>query len=378
MIPYGHQWIDKDDLRAVADALQDEWITTGPRVGEFETCIAEYVGCRYAVAVNSGTSALDIAVQSLDLPRGSEIITTPFTFVATSNAILYNGHRPVFADIEEDTRNIDPDAVRRLVGARTRAIIAMDFAGHPCELGVLREIADDNGLALLEDGCHSLGATFRGERVGTHADLTVFSFHPVKHITTGEGGAVVTNDGALAERLRLLRSHGIDRGPLERAGGHGGWAYDLVLLGRNYRLTDFQSALGMSQLRKLDGFLERRDEIARRYQEAFAEVPAIRTPVVRGHVRHAWHLYTVLLEGIDRDIFFSGMRNRGIGVNVHYIPIYHFTYYRKRFRLSPKKFPVAESVFHRIITLPLYPGLRDAEMEQVIVATQDQVRDLES
>jgi UDP-4-amino-4,6-dideoxy-N-acetyl-beta-L-altrosamine transaminase len=376
MIPYGHQWIDEDDRRAVADALRDEWITSGPRGGEFEARLADSIGCRHAIAVNSGTSALDIAVQSLELPRGSEIITTPFTFVATSNAILYHGHKPVFADIEEETRNIDPEAVRRQVGPRTRAIIAVDYAGHPCELAVLREIADECDLFLIEDACHAIGATYRGQRIGTLADLTVFSFHPVKHITTGEGGAVVTDDRERAEKLRLLRNHGIDRSAMERFQGHGGWAYDQILLGRNYRLTDFQAALGISQLAKLEGFLVRRESIARRYQEVFRDIPEIHTPVVRDHVRHAWHLYTILLDGVDREEFFTGMRNHGIGVNVHYIPVYHFTYYRKKFRISPRKFPVTESVFQRIITLPIYPRMTNSEVDQVIEATRSEIRSL--
>jgi dTDP-4-amino-4,6-dideoxygalactose transaminase len=259
-IPYGHQSIDDEDVQSVVEVLKSDWLTTGPTVNQFEQDLAGYVGAQHAVAVNSGTSALDIAVQALDLPKGSEIITTPFTFAATSNAILYNGHVPVFADIDPATRNIDPDEIRKRITPKTRAIIYVDYAGHPCAIDEIRDIARDHDLRLIEDACHALGASYKGRKTGTFADMTIFSFHPVKPITTGEGGAVVTDDPELAARLKLLRSHGIDRNVGDMFGEGSQWAYDMVELGRNYRMTDIQAALGVSQLKKIDTFIKRRNE----------------------------------------------------------------------------------------------------------------------
>jgi UDP-4-amino-4,6-dideoxy-N-acetyl-beta-L-altrosamine transaminase len=368
MIPYAQQWLSDEDINAVIDVLRSDWITTGPRIGEFEEALCTYTGSSHAVVVNSGTSALDIAVQALDLPPGSEVITTPFTFVATSNAILFNQLRPVFADIDPATRNIDPDAIREHVTERTRAIISVDFAGHPCENREIREIATEHDLAFIEDACHALGGAYRGKRIGTWADMTIFSFHPVKHITTGEGGAVLTDDPGLSERLQMLRNHGIDRSALARSTRESDYTYDMKFLGRNYRLTDFQAAMGISQLGKLDRFLARRAEIAGMYSRAFSQLPFIETPATRPGCTHAWHLYTVLLKGIDRDAFFHKMRLSGIGVNVHYIPIYRFSYYRTVLDLSPSDYPRTEDVFSRIITLPLYPKMTAGEVERVIEA----------
>ena len=357
-IPYGHQWIDEDDIEEVVKVLRSDWITTGPKIEEFEGALCKYIGCKYAVAVNSGTSALDIAVQSLNLPEGSEIITTPFTFVATSNAILYNGLKPVFADICSDTFNIDPDEIRKKISRDTRAIIYVDYAGQPCDIKAIKEIADEFDLYLIEDASHAIGAEYGNEKVGNFADLTIFSFHPVKHITTGEGGAVVTDNKELYEKLLLLRNHGIDKDAQDRYGPDASWAYDMRYLGRNYRITDFQAALGVSQLKKLEGFIEKRSELASMYDELLSDVDAVRLPVVRGNVKHAWHLYTVLLdESIGRDEFFKYMRAASIGVNVHYIPVYRHSYYVRNFGFDPEDFPVTEKVFKRIITLPLYPQM---------------------
>jgi dTDP-4-amino-4,6-dideoxygalactose transaminase len=291
-LPYGHQWIDEEDIEEVVKVLKSDWITTGPNIEEFENALCRYIGCKYAVAVNSGTSALDIAVQTLNFPEGSEVITSPFTFVATSNALLYNSLKPVFVDIEKNTRNINPDEIRK---------------------------------KIIE--------------VGNFADMTIFSFHPVKHITTGEGGAVVTSNEEFDERLKMLRNHGIDKSALDRFGPRAGWAYDLKFLGRNYRITDFQAVLGISQLKKLDGFIKRRKEIVKMYNEAFVDVPEIETPIIKSYVKPAWHIYTVLLNGINRDEFFSKMRERNIGVNLHYIPIYRFSYYQEHFNIDSKDFP---------------------------------------
>jgi len=377
-IPYGFHYIDEEDIRQVVEVLKSDWITTGPKIGEFEEAVRKYVDARYGVAVNSGTAALDIAVASLGLPRGSEIITTPFTFVATSNAILYNNHRPVFADIQKDTFNIDPDEIRKKITDRTRAIICVDYAGHPCDIDEIQEIADEHELYLIEDASHALGAEYKGKKIGSVADITVFSFHPVKHITTGEGGMAVTNNEELAERMRILRNHGIDKDVQQRFGPKASYAYDLKLLGRNYRMSDFQAALGISQLKKLDRFIKKRQEIVNIYNDAFEIEKDVTTPSVKQGIKHAWHLYTILLDNnISRDGFFSKMRARDIGVNVHYIPVYRHSYYRKFLGISHCNYPVTEDVFKRIITLPLHQGLIMEDIVYVINSVKSFLQGIE-
>ena len=372
-IPYGLHCIDDDDINEVIGALKGEWITTGPKIKEFEDALCAYIGTEYCVAVNSGTSALDIAVQSLEMPKRCEVITTPFTFVATSNSIIYNNFKPVFADICNDTFNIDPDEIRKKITRNTRAIIYVDYAGQPCDIKAIKEIADEFDLYLIEDACHALGAEYDNKKVGNFADLTIFSFHPVKHITTGEGGAVATNDKELYEKLMLLRSHGIDKSTSYKNGPKISWAYDMKYLGRNYRITDFQAALGISQLKKLEKFIKRRQEIAEMYNGAFGNIPDITTPSVRSNVRHVWHLYTILLDRkIDRNEFFTVMKNKNIGVNLHYIPIYKFTYYQNNFK-SKDEYHVTEEIFKRIITLPLFPMMTNENVFNVIEATKESI-----
>ena len=377
-IPYGHQWIDEEDIEEVVKVLKSDWITTGPKIEEFENALCRYIGCKYTVAVNSGTSALDIAVHALNLPEGSEVITTPFTFVATSNAVLYNNLKPIFVDIEKDTRNINPEEIRKKITDKTKAIIYVDYAGHPCDIEEIKEIADEFNLFLIEDASHAIGAEYKGKKVGNFADVTVFSFHPVKHITTGEGGAVVTNNKDFFEKMKMLRNHGIDKSALDRFGPEAGWAYDLKFLGRNYRVTDFQAALGISQLKKLDEFIRRRRGIVEMYNEVLEDLHEIETPIVKPYVKPAWHIYTVLLNGINRDEFFSKMRERNIGVNVHYIPIYRFSYYQEHFNINPKDFPVTEEVFSKIITLLLFPKMEDEEVIYVINTVKETINEVKT
>ena len=278
MIPYGHQWIDSEDINAVIGVLQSDWLTTGPKIGEFEQALCSYTSALHAVAVNSATSALDIAVQALDIPKGSEVITTPFTFAATNNSLLFNGLVPVFADIQKDTRNIDPDSILNRITKKTKAIMYVDYAGHPCDIKALQQIAEDHDLFLIEDAAHALGASYRGIKVGTFADITVFSFHPVKPITTGEGGVAVTQDPQLAERMQLLRSHGIKKVGVSNKDQTTAWMYDMVMLGRNYRLTDLQTALGLSQIKKLEHFIDRRNKLAEIYDKNLKEISFIDLP----------------------------------------------------------------------------------------------------
>lgn len=371
LIPYGRHSIDNDDLKAVEEVLRSDFLTTGPKVAEFEKALSSYIGAKHCIAVNSGTSALDIAVGALELPAGSEIITTPFTFVASSNCILYNNCKPVFADIDPRTYNIDPDQIRKKITNKTKAIIYVDYAGQPCDIDEIQEIAEEKDLYLIEDASHALGAEYQGKKIGSFADMTVFSFHPVKHITTGEGGAVATENEEFHSRMKLLRNHGIDKAAGERTG----YLYDMKVLGRNYRITDLQCALGISQLRKIERFLKRREKIAKMYNEGLGKAEGIVIPYVQPRVRHAWHLYTILLgKKKDRDRFFRGMKKKGIGVNVHYIPVYKFTYY-KQFGISPKDFPNTEDVYSRIITLPMFAGMSDEDVKKVIAATKEVVLD---
>jgi len=377
-LPYALHWIDDEDIAEVVKVLKSDWITTGPKIKEFEGSVCDYVNCKYGVAVNSGTSALDIAVASLRLKSG-EVITTPFTFAATANAILFNGLKPVFADIKKDTYNIDPEEIKRKVTSETRAIIYVDFAGQPCDIKEIQEIAQKHNLYLIEDAAHALGAEYEGKKVGGFADVTEFSFHPVKHITTGEGGMCVTNDEELKERMRMLRNHGIDTGARERYGTHvdASWAYDLKFLSRNYRITDFQAALGISQLKKIESFIKRRQEIARIYNKAFADIPEITTQHVKPNIRHVWHLYTILLKNVDRDKFFRLMRKKNIGVNVHYIPVYKHSFYRS-YNYGEECFSITEDVFQRIVTLPLFPRMTEEDVLDVVKAVEESIAELKT
>ncbi len=376
-IPYGQQWLDDEDIEAVREVLRSDWITTGPKVEEFEKKLASYVNTKHAVAVNSGTSALDMAVAALNLAPGSEVITTPFTFVASSNCLLYNNLKPVFADIDPKTFNIDPNQIREKISSKTRAILYVDYAGQPCNIDKIKEMAEKHDLHLIEDAAHAIGAEYKGKKIGSFADMTVFSFHPVKHITTGEGGAVTTDDDKLTEKLKMLRNHGMDKSVKERFGSNAGYSYDVKMLGRNYRITDFQCALGISQLKKLERFLKRREEIVRGYNEEFAKMEEITTPHVETDVRHVWHLYTVLLDkNLDRNLFFAKMRKKKIGVNVHYIPVYKFSYYKEHFALNEKDYPVTEEIYPHIITLPMFSKMKNEHVERVVGAVKQTLEEM--
>ena len=364
-IPYGKQFIDEKDIKAVESVLKGDWLTTGPKVDEFENAIAKYIGCLHATVVNSGTSALDIAVQTLKIKKGLEIVTTPFSFAATSNSIVYNNLVPIFADIKKNTRNIDPEDIKRKITNKTAAIIYVDYAGHPCDINKIKEIAYENDLYLIEDASHAIGSEFNNKKIGNYADMTIFSFHPVKNMTTGEGGAVVTDNNEFNKSLKIFRNHGIDTDLHERQSKKG-YMYDIKELGRNYRITDFQCALGISQLKKLDSFITKRNELANLYKKLLENVDFVETPSNWSNVKNSWHIYTILLkEGIDRDDFFRYMKNNNIGVNVHYIPIYRFSYYKNNYNIDPLDYPITESVFKNIITLPLYPHLKTEYVEYI-------------
>jgi len=364
-LPYGRHDITERDMEAVVEILRSKWITTGPSITAFEKAIAEYTKAKFAVAVNSGTAALDIAVGALGLTPGDEAITTPFTFAATSNALLYHAIKPVFADIDPQTWNLDPRDVRRKITPRTRAVIVVDYAGQPCDMDEYKAIAKEYKLYLIEDAAHALGASYNDAKVGVHADLTTFSFHPVKHITTGEGGMVTTNDERFLKKLMLLRNHGIDSDTGSRYGPNAGWAYDMKALGRNYRITDFQCALGLSQFKRLDDFIAKRRELVRLYR---MQLPKnIQMIVEKKDRQSAWHLFPVLLpKGADRDAVFQKMRKANIGVNVHYIPVYRHSYYWNNYPVNPDDFPVTEDVFSRILTLPLFPRMTEEDVNVVV------------
>jgi len=371
ILPYGHQWIDEEDIASVVEVLKSDWITQGPKVDEFERKVAEYCGAKYAVAVSSGTAALHAACAVAGISNGDEAITTPVTFAATANAVVYCGGRPVFADIREDTLNIDVAEIRKKLSPRTKAIVPVDFTGHPADLDEITAIAKDRELIVIEDASHALGAEYKGQRIGALSDMTVLSFHPVKHITTGEGGMVLTNSKDYYEKLRVFRHHGIIRNQ-RTLKNEGSWYYDIPSPGYNLRLTDFQCALGISQLKKLDGFTRRRRQIAARYNEAFAEINEIMTPAELAHVKAVYHIYVIQLrtEGlkVGRKEVFEALRAENIGVNVHYIPLHLQPFYERQFGYKKGEYPKAERYYERAITLPIFPKMSDEDVEDVIKA----------
>jgi perosamine synthetase len=371
VIPYGRQWIDDEDIEAVARVLRSDFLTTGPAVPQFEQELTKETGARHAVALNSGTSALHAMYFATGIGPGDEIITSPMTFAATANAALYLGAAVRFADIDPETGNIDADRVEEQVTERTKAIVAVDYTGAPADYDRLRAIADRHGLALLADAAHSLGARYRGRPVGTLADASALSFHPVKPITTGEGGAVVTDDDGIAARVTRFRTHGITRDRDELSRSDGPWYYEQVDLGFNYRLTDIQAALGSSQLRRLDHFIARRREIAARYGNELAGVNAIELPVAPAAIDPGWHLYVVRVHDAARRLaFYEGLRDRGLNVQVHYIPVYWHPYYRS-LGFERGQCTVAEDWYRRAVSLPIFAALDDRALSSVIAAVHE-------
>ena len=365
-IPYGRQEIDEDDIAAVVEVLRGDWLTTGPAVERFELAFAGLVGAQHAVAVTNGTAALHLAMLAAGIGPGDEVIVPTMTFAASANAARYVGADVVFCDVRADTLSIDVEQAEDLVTSRTKAIVVVDYAGIPCDLDEVMALAERHGLVVIEDACHAVGATYRGRPVGSVAHLSTFSFHPVKHLTTGEGGMVTTADPALNRRLRRLRNHGIDSDFRQRETA-GTWEYDAVELGYNFRLSDINAALGASQVTKVPGWVERRRELAAQYRELLRDLP-LTMLVEPDHVRASWHLFPILLDveagPPARAQVFAHLRAVGIGVNVHYRPLHFHTTFQQA--AGGLRFPVAEAAYERILSLPMWHGLVDEEQGRVI------------
>ncbi|MCI6629264.1 MAG: UDP-4-amino-4,6-dideoxy-N-acetyl-beta-L-altrosamine transaminase [Lachnospiraceae bacterium] len=371
---YGHQYIDEADIKAVTDVLRSDFLTCGPQIGNLEKRLCELTGARYAVACSNGTAALHMACQAAGIGEGDELITTPITFAASANCALYCGARPVFADINPETYNIDPACVKEKITERTKAVVAVDYTGQAVELNPLLEMCHEKGITLIEDGAHSIGTLYDGRPVGSIADMTTFSFHPVKTVTGGEGGAVLTNDPKLYQRLKLFQTHGITREPqLLQHEAHGSWYYEQIELGMNYRMTDMQAALISSQLDKLPMFSRRRKEIVAKYDQVFSRIPELFVQKEIPESDTTRHLYILRIRPekltIDRKQFFEAMTAENICCNVHYIPVYYHPYYEK---LGYEKglCPHAEKLYSEIMSLPLYYSLTDQDVEDVITAVR--------
>ncbi|WKT77748.1 UDP-4-amino-4,6-dideoxy-N-acetyl-beta-L-altrosamine transaminase [Lysinibacillus fusiformis] len=366
-LSYGKQSIDEADIEAVVETLRSPFLTQGPKVEEFEQSVADYVGAKYAVAFSNGTAALHGACYAAGIGAGDEVITTPITFASTSNAILYCGGTPVFADIDSQTYNIDPEEIKKNITSKTKAIIPVDFTGQPVNLDEIMTIAEEHKLIVIEDGAHSFGASYKGRKIGSQAHMTMFSFHPVKPITTAEGGVITTDSEEYYEKLKLFRSHGISKTPY--AVEQGDWYYEMTELGFNYRMTDIQAALGLSQIKKIDKFINIRREIADIYQEALDQFPGVILPKQLDGTKSGWHLYIIQLDQAvlnkTRKEIFNEMRTCNIGVHVHYIPVYWHPYY-EQLGFSKGICNVAESWYEGALTLPIFPSMEKSDVNNVI------------
>ena len=365
-IPYGRQCIDQDDIDAVVETLKSDWITTGPMIDKFEKSISEFCGVKYATVVSSGTAALHAAMYAAEISDGDEVIVSTMTFVSAVNAIVFQGGIPVFCDVEPDTLLIDPLCFKKKITSKTKAIVAVDYAGQPCDYDVLVKLASEYNLILISDGCHSIGALYHGKQVGTLADITVFSFHAVKNITLGEGGMVVTDNHKFHERTKIFRNHGITTDCRQREEKKS-WYYEMVDLGYNYRITDIQCALGVSQLKKLPQWLQKRNEIANNYDLCFKSSPHIDLLTTKTDIYHAHHLYVIKLKNAQiRKNLFLFLRQNNIGVNVHYIPAHYHPFYRKMFKTRDDLCPVAESSYQRILSLPIFSSMENKDLNRVV------------
>jgi len=373
-LPYGRQWIDDDDIKAVSDVLKTDFITQGPKVAEFEKLISSYCNTKYAVAYSSGTAALHAAAFTAGISKGDELITTPITFVADGNCALFLGGKVKFADIKSDTYNIDPEKIIKQITSKTKVILPVDYAGQPCDIDEINEIAQKHNLIVIEDASHSIGAKYKKKIVGGLTDLTVFSFHPVKHITTGEGGMVLTNNKEFYDKLSLFRTHGITKDPKKLHRNEGDWYYEMQSLGYNYRITDFQCALGISQFKKLDKFIEKRRDIADKYNKAFQDNKEIITPFEKNDIKSVYHLYVILLNleklKVGRKKIFDALRAENIGVHVLYIPMHLQPYYQEKFGYTNGDYPIAENFYERALILPLFPKMNNDDVNDVIDAVK--------
>jgi UDP-4-amino-4,6-dideoxy-N-acetyl-beta-L-altrosamine transaminase len=369
MIQYGKQTIEKEDLEAVIEILKSDFLTVGPKVDEFEKKFAHYVGSKYAVVVSSGTAALHLACLATGLKKEYEVITSPMTFAASANCALYCGAKPVFIDIKEANGLIDENLIENKISSKTKIIIPVHYTGLPCEMGKIKKIADKHNLIIIEDACHALGARYKRSKIGdcTYSDMAVFSFHPVKHITTGEGGMITTNSKELYKKLLLFRSHGITKDSQDmETKNEGSWFYEMQELGYNYRITDFQCALGISQLKKIDKFVEKRREIAKKYDEAFSSIKEIETIKEPEGYKNAYHLYVIKTkDGETRLKFFNYLKENDIFCQVHYIPVHWHPYYQKM-GYKKENCPKAGRFYERVISLPIYPSLQPYKQNKII------------
>jgi dTDP-4-amino-4,6-dideoxygalactose transaminase len=371
-IPYNRPDIGEEEIAEVVDTLRSGWLTTGPKTRRFEGEFAAYTGARHALALSSATAALHLALVAANIGPGDEVITTPLTFAACANVIVQQGATPVLADVCADDLNIDPEQVERRITPRTRALMAVHYAGQPCRMDALLDIAQRHNLFLIEDAAHAVGAEYRGQRIGSIGDATAFSFYATKNLATGEGGMLTTNRPDVDERARIMTLHGMSRDGWNRYQKGGSWYYEVVAPGYKYNLSDIQAALGLVQLRRLEEMNARRDALSARMTAALAGCEAVETPRARPEVRHVWHLYVIRLRlrvlRIDRARFIEELAERGISTSVHFIPIHYHPYYREGFGFRAGDYPVAEDAYDRLISLPLYPTMTETDVDRVAEA----------
>ena len=368
-IPFSRPWIDDTEIEAVSQVLASKWISTGNRTREFERAFAEYLGAKHAIAVSSCTAALHLSLVVAEIGSGDEVITTPYTFTATAEAIRYVGAKPVFVDIHPDTLNIDTRKIEQAITPRTKAILPVHIAGFPCDMDALLDISQNHNLTLIDDAAHAIPAEYKEQYIGTLGDLSAFSFYANKNLTTGEGGMITTNNDAFAKLLRTMRLHGIDKDAWARQSQRNIWRYDIATEGYKYNMTDIQAAMGLCQLMKLNKQHERRRNFAQIYQTELAKFPQISTPVSPDNPReHAWHLYIIQLQNGNRDAFVESLSEANIECSVHYIPLHLFDFYQDQYGYQVGDFPCAESAFERVVSLPLHPGLTEEDIHIVIDA----------